>query len=353
MREKAVAARRGLPPTAAALSLAVLAGNAHAQQPQPRLPQPGAAISAPTPSPPSQRLLYRSTALARINPEGLFEELRLGYRLRLFESESPLLRDNFVGAGLAVIGSPGLAAVAPSFELQPLSVLQFTASYTGYYYFGNFGHLQSFPSAAALHSDTERERREDAGLNYDTTLGQITLQPLVQMKFGPIAMRSATRFVYNLSHLRAGDRAAYDPVFDLLVPRRGWVIANDTDLVALTPSGFGLGVRYSMAHAIYSADDFAPGEPQKGSNQTIQRVGPLVTYTFFDRPGARYNTPTILLLSQWWVDQAYRTGRDVSQALPYLVLGFSFSGDLLLSAYRRRRRRKARPPAYRLRRGRR
>lgn len=293
-------------------------------------PQPGAAISSPSPAaPPRHRVLYRSTTVGRVNPLGLFEELRLGYRRRLFDSESPLLRDAFVGAGLAAVGSPAVASLAPTIELQPLSVLQLTASYTGSVYFGTFGHLQSFPSAASPHGEDERERRDDAGLAYSSTRGQLTLQPLVQMKVGPIAARSAMRFVYNRARLRGDDRASYDPVFDLLVPRRGWVVANDSDLVAVAPWGLTAGARYSVVHALHGADDFAPGEPRQAANRTIQRVGPLVSYTFFDRPGAAFNTPTVIVLAQWWLDHAYRTGQDVSRALPYLIVGCSFSGDLL------------------------
>ncbi len=317
---------------AGALSLAALAGagGVSAQaRPGGLPPQPGAAINAPTAAPPRHRLLYRNTTVLRVNPIGLFNETRLGYRRRIFESESLLLRDTFVGAGLALPVSPAGATLVPSIEIQPLAVFQFTASYYANAYFGNFDHLQSFATASAPHDDTTREQRGDAGQNYATTVGQLILQPLLQFKAGPIAARTATRFVYSRARLRDGDRTFYDPIFDLLVPRRGWIIANDSDLVAVTPWGLSAGVRYSVVHALYGADDFTPGTPHDAPNQTIQRVGPLATYTFFDRPGARFNTPTIIVLAQWWLDHASRTGQDTSRALPYVIAGFSFSGDLL------------------------
>ncbi|HEU4411821.1 MAG TPA: hypothetical protein VFS43_41660 [Polyangiaceae bacterium] len=319
-------------PVAAALSLAALAGagDARAQRAPNLPPQPGAAISAPTPAPPTHRLLFRSTTLARYNPLGLFGEARFGYRRRLFESESALLRDTFAGVGLAGTLSPAITSISPSLEFQPLSVFQLTASYSASLFFGGFGHLQSYPSAASPHSDDDRDAGEEAGRAYRTTRGQFTVQPLVQVKVGPVAARSATRFIYNLSDLRRGDRVSYDPVADLLVPRDGWVIANDSDLVAVTPFGLTAGLRYSMARAIYDDDDFAPGEdPRSPASRTIQRIGPLVSYTFFDRPGAGFNTPTVFVLAQWWLDHHYRAGQDSSQAVPYLIVGFSFSGDLL------------------------
>jgi hypothetical protein len=322
--------RRGL---AAAIALGALAAtdDAAAQQ-APRLPtQPGSAITAPTTDAPADRLLYRTTTIVRVNPIGVFNESRFGYRHRLFQSDSPLFRDNFVGFGLASIAAPPVVGLAPSFEFQPLSILQLTVSYTPLLFFGTFGYLQSSPSANAPHSDDDREQGDKDGKAYPTTGGQVTIQPLVQMKVGPIAVRSATRFIYNMTHLRHGDRVSYDPSLDLLLPRDGWAFANDSDLVFIAPKGgFTAGLRYSMARAIYSDDDFAPEEQQKTpATRTIQRLGPIVAYTFFDHPGAGFNAPTIFLLSQWWLDHPYRTGRETSQALPYVILGCFFSGDLL------------------------
>jgi hypothetical protein len=313
--------RAGRPPRrrlfAAALALGALAAA-------------GAAISSPTATPPTHRLLYRSTTVARINPVGLFSEARFGYRRRLFDSENALLRDTFAGFGLAGIASPALAAIAPSLEFQPLTVFQLTASYNANLYFGNFGHLQSFPSPNSPASDSDRERGEEQGRAYRAPRGHFIIQPLLQVKVGSVAARSATRFMYVLGDLRNNDRVWYDPIVDLLMPRRGWAIANDTDLVTITPWGLTAGLRYSMARAFYGAGDFAPGEqPETPATRTIQRVGPLVSYTFYDRPGATFNTPTAFLLAQWWFDHPYRTGQDVSQAVPYLIIGFSFSGDVI------------------------
>jgi hypothetical protein len=310
---------------AAAGSPAVAAAQAASGRPP---PQPAAAIAAPAPAPPRHRLLYRNTALLRLNPAAVFDELRLGYRRRLFAGEGPLARDTFAGVGLTAIASPAVAALAPSIELQPLSIFQLTASYYGVGYFGTFGHLQSFPSASAPHGDDEREARRGAA--YATTAGQFVLQPLVQAKAGPLAARSATRFLYSLARLRGEDRVYYDPVYDVLLPRRGWAVANDTDLLAVTTWGLAAGVRYSVVHALYAAGDFAPGEARSAAAEpTVQRVGPVAAYTFYDRPGARFNAPTLLVLAQWWVDHAYRTGREVSRAVPYAIAAFSFSGDVL------------------------
>ena len=58
-------------------------------------------------------------------------------------------------------------------------------------------------------------------------------------------------------------------------------------------------------------------------------IGPLLAYTFKDRPKKRFMRPTLYLLAQWWVKHRYRTGQEINQGLPLIVLGFSFNGELL------------------------
>ena len=64
-------------------------------------------------------------------------------------------------------------------------------------------------------------------------------------------------------------------------------------------------------------------------NQATERVGPIVAYTFYDEPGGRVNRPTLIGILNWHTQHPYRTGQDVTQALPYIVVGYQVSGDLL------------------------
>ena len=71
----------------------------------------------------------------------------------------------------------------------------------------------------------------------------------------------------------------------------------------------------------------------------LQRMGPVISYTFFDRGFTRFNKPTLLLITNFYLDHRYRTGQATSQvvpavfanssAIPYVVLGFSFQSDFI------------------------
>ena len=43
----------------------------------------------------------------------------------------------------------------------------------------------------------------------------------------------------------------------------------------------------------------------------------------------RFNRPTLILIVNWYVSHRWRTGQDVNQGFPYLVLGFAFTSDLI------------------------
>jgi hypothetical protein len=107
--------------------------------------------------------------------------------------------------------------------------------------------------------------------------------------------------------------------------------------------GLRLVARHSLSHAFYRRRDFLPGEPVSQPNGPTSRLGPAVTYTFFDRPGARFNRPTVFLLSQWWLRHRFRTGDQSSAGIPYLAIGFSFEGDLVPHREVERRRGARRP----------
>ena len=136
--------------------------------------------------------------------------------------------------------------------------------------------------------------------------------------------------------LRDGDRTFYDIVFDVLVPDRGWFVVNDLDLLWVSDFGLTLGARWTLTHAFYEDRHFEPGEARsQNPNTPHHRLGPFLAYTFWDDQGAsKLDRPTALLIVNWWLEHRYRTGEDVSAALPYIALGFAISGDLLASGAR-------------------
>src|SRR5438067_1821462 len=77
--------------------------------------------------PPARRLVYRDLTAIRWNPLGLSTDARIMYRLRIYRHDAPMLRDNFVGFGLAPSVSASYARLGLFAEFQPLSMLQIWA----------------------------------------------------------------------------------------------------------------------------------------------------------------------------------------------------------------------------------
>ena len=79
---------------------------------------------------------------------------------------------------------------------------------------------------------------------------------------------------------------------------------------------------------LYSASDYRAGEKQENDNGH-QRLGPLAAYTFFDKSYSRFSKPSLVLIVNWYVDHRWRTGADTNAGIPYMVLAFAFTSDLI------------------------
>jgi hypothetical protein len=284
------------------------------------------ASSAMAAQPPERSISYTNLTAGRVNPLGLIEVFELGYRLRLYDSTNPLFENNFVSFALRPALTPAWGRLSGVLRIQPLSILQLWAEYGAGGHFGTFGLMQSFPTATADVSDTALDAREEAGVNYAATGTQIGLGVLLQAKVGPIAARSSARFIRPNHDLQDGDTAYYNIVYDIVIPDRAWAVNKDTDLLWVSKFGLVAGVRWSLTHAFTRETDFSPDEA--GRNAPLHRVGPLLAYSFWDEPGAAFNKPTALVVANWWLQHPSRTGQDSSQAIPYLILGFTCEGDL-------------------------
>ncbi|MHB8878450.1 MAG: hypothetical protein ACYC8T_32540 [Myxococcaceae bacterium] len=277
---------------------------------------------------PEQRLVLNSLTIVRLNPLGLEEQLRFGHQRKLYESDSPVTRDNFVFVGLSPKVNPAYLKVGPTIELQPASVvnLRFTAEYISF--FSTFGYLQSTGAPADDYSDSTMATARDAKENYATWGMHLLSELLLQAKVGKLAVRNRFALEYWNMNVRAGDRTWYDATLDTLVPADGWVVADDADLIYQAGGGLNVGLRYSFVEPLYSAPAFRPEDlPLQGNGH--HRLGPLVAYTFFDDGYSRFAKPTVLLIANWYLSHRYRTGAEGSRAMPYLVLGFAFQSDFL------------------------
>lgn len=284
---------------------------------------------------PAHSIAYRNLTAVRINPLGLVNFARASYRFRLFESESDILKQNYVGIGVTGGISPAWGRFGLLAEVQPLTILRLYAQFEFIGNFGTFDLFASFPSASSDFSDSTIDARadQDATEAYATTGSLLTLGATLQLKVGPIAVRSLFRAARTNYTTRAGDRVYYDQIYDMLMPDDGWMVINDLDVLAVLNPGttqLAAGVRWSYSHAYYNESHVAPGEDVDAvPNNDIHRIGPLLAWQIRNTPGARFNKPTLILLAQWHLKHRWRTGTDVSQALPYIGLAFSFQGDLL------------------------
>ena len=282
--------------------------------------------------PPQHRIIHRNTFAFRVNPLGLLYDARFAYRFRLYQSDSTALRDNFVGLGVAPVASPVFVRVGPYVEFSPLTVLGFWAALQYVQYFGTFNLFQSFPSARSDFSDPEISARGalpagDPQRQYVTNGWELTAGASLQLKVSSFIVRSQARLVRPDMKVRDGDRVFYDQYYDIAAPNRGWYATNDLDVLWQGLSNKLLaGGRYSLTVPLYDpARHLAAGEAMP--DNSMHRAGPFIAYTFKSVDGARFNTPTVFFLAQWWFKHRWRSGAVSSQALPLIGFGFQMTGD--------------------------
>ncbi len=297
----------------------------------PGLLLPALALAQPNesvPEVPARRLVANSLIAARVNPLGLEVQSRVGYQTQLYQNEGLLFRDNFLFVGGFPRISPAGVKVGPMVEFQPLTIfnLRLSAEYVGF--FSTHGFLQSYGSANAESSDTTRELGEVAGQNYAASGARFAIEPFVQLKVGPVAVRNRFALEYWRMGLREGDRVWYEGTLDTLLPRKGFVYTNDLDVLYLGLQPLVVGVRHSLVKPLYTSSHFPEGEALTVENGH-HRLGLLAAYVFYDEGYTAFNKPAVLLNVAWYLRHRYRTGEDVSQAVPYMVLGFAFQSDLL------------------------
>jgi len=278
--------------------------------------------------PPQHRIVHKNTFALRYNPLGLLYDGRFSYRFRLYQSESKALRDNFLGIGLAPTASPAFLRVGPYVEFNPLSVLGFWAAFQYVQYFGTFDLAQGFPGAQSNFSDSAL--KANTANRLPTNGWELTLGATFQVKVAFMVIKSAARLVNGNLKLRDGDRVYYDQFYDVAAPNNGWYLTNDLDVLYQgLENKLVAGARYTFTAPFYDPTRHYDPNVSETFDNSMHRVGPFVGYTFKFEDGAKFNTPTVFLLMQWWVKHRFRTGVDTSAALPLIGLGFQMTGDFL------------------------
>lgn len=279
---------------------------------------------------------YTSLLAPRVNPLGLEERLWIGYQYRLYNKQKTILDGSNIGIFFRPILSPAIALVGATVQVQPAAVLRLRATYSYVAYFSTFQYFQSFQSPHDDFSETRLGALADAGQNYVSTGHQVELEALLQARYKGLVLRNTFVADYNSMKMRGDDDLFYDVRIDALVANRGWVIINDTDLVWLQelkgkrrPSVMA-GARASVTAAFYPESVYEPGDPLTNPNGPAFKLGPEIGYIFYDQreKRSRFNKPTLLLIPQWNIVHRWRTGRDVSTAMPTIVMAFVFSGQV-------------------------
>ncbi|HEX8703545.1 MAG TPA: hypothetical protein VF815_32215 [Myxococcaceae bacterium] len=285
-----------------------------------------AQVAAPAPEIPQNRLVLNSLLVTRINPIGLELQTRGGYQRRLYANEEALFRDNFLFVGTYPRISPALIKVGPMVEIQPLSIfnLRLAAEYVGF--FGALGFLQSRGSPTGDYSDSTLNTGRDAGAAYSTSGSRLAIEPVVQLKMGPLALRNRFSLEYWNVGLRGDDRVFYEPTLDTLLPGKGLTYANDLDLLFTGLPPLVLGARHSLVRPVYTSRQLSEGE---SINNGHHRLGILAAYVFYDEGYTSFNKPAVILNVAWYLRHRYRTGAEVNRSVPYVLLGFAFQSDLL------------------------
>ncbi|MCB9792515.1 MAG: hypothetical protein H6741_07270 [Alphaproteobacteria bacterium] len=268
------------------------------------------------------RLYYESLSAIRLNPIGLQERASLYYRRRLVDApaDSLLFGNTWVGAGPTVMLSPAFARVGGDLRLEPIALLRFIARFEGIYWFGNFDQMLSWDNTNVDYSDSNMDTLGAAGESYATMGWQGMLESRVQAKVGPVAVRSTCSIYRTRAQVPDGDIAYYDQTLDILMPADGWAMTNDADVLYVGVERWTFGLRHTFANAVHhdgsAADAFT------------HRAGPLVARQV-GQDSRRASGKTAYALVQWHLKHPYRTGQDVTQAYPLIVVGYGFSGDLL------------------------
>jgi hypothetical protein len=296
----------------------------------------------PPPPPKDDRLMFSDLTVFRLNPLGLETRARFGIQKRLYYSEKAITQNNFRFLGVYPKLNPVSAHLAVGGELQPASVLNIKAVVEVQKYFGILGYLQSFRTPTVNYSDARM--KDLRGSEQTSLVYHASVAPLLQLKLGPVAIRSLFQFDYWRLDIRDNDTVAYEATFDTLLPDNGWTVSADTDVLFVGRPGLAIGLRHSWVRPFYSDKHFVDaGDETAYNNQNAHhRVGLFAALTLRDTPQTSFNKPTIILITSWYLKHRWRTGRPggtdisgdinnddyISGAVPYFLLGFAFESDI-------------------------
>jgi hypothetical protein len=291
------------------------------------------------------RLMASDLTILRLNPTGLETRARIGVQKKLYPSAKKITENNFFFAGAFPKLNPASAHLALGGELQPASIFNLRVFGEVSKFFGTFGYLQSFSSANANYSDQTLADNADmptpATEPEAATSMRFSIQPMLQLKLGKIALRSLAMFDYW--NFKTRNATAYEPTLDTLLPDNGWTVSTDTDVLYVTDMGLAAGLRHSWVKPMYTSKHFldASDEAAYDGQNAHQRLGFFGAYTLKDQGPSTFNKPTVILIVSFYLKHKYRAGEPDTldpghdaddyrtRAFPYFIAGFAFESDFI------------------------
>lgn len=259
-------------------------------------------------------LTYTSFSAIRYNPLGLQQEATLGWRQKLGNApaDNVLFGSSFIRAGVIGRASPQFAKGGGFVKIKPIAVLEVQADFQG---IAGLSDVQAVQDSS-LFTGATKQMSLDAG----SIIGdgwQFTVTPRVQYKVANVVIRNTSLVrLFNLQGIEGGQ--FYDQTLDVVAPYESWVLQNDSDVLYWdTDKTWIVGARYTYTTVFGQAES------------DIQRVGPMFAYKPEEKkPGGAFANPTIFVLTQFHLQHDYRAGQEMTQAVPYFAVGFSFTGAL-------------------------
>jgi hypothetical protein len=307
------------------------------QQDSPMVP------TEPNKFPDGWRLMLSDLNIFRLNPIGLESRARFGLQKKLYPSTKKVTENNFFFVGTFPKLNPASAQISIGGELQPASIFNVRTYYELQKFYGTFGFLQSFTSANSNYSDSNLKDLADmpATEPESKTVRHFSVQPQVMLKFGKVVVRSLLQLDYW--DFKTRGTLVYEPTFDTLLPKQGWTMSTDTDVLYMPGNGLAAGLRHTFVKPFYGSEHFdsAGDENTYDGQNAHHRLGLFAAYTFKDKGPSTFNKPTALLIVSFYLKHKYRAGQpDMmdpghdeddyrTRAFPYLILGFAFESDLL------------------------
>ena len=260
---------------------------------------------------------YTNAMGIRYNPLLLGDELRIGYREKLWNkpSDDLLFGTAHLWGGAHLVLSPAFVSTGLFFAAQPIAVLELD---------GGLARVLSFMTLGdILDSDLNTRGTKDAAAAAGSAVTDGWsghFQGRLQAKHGAFAARTTALFRwFDLEGPENG--LFYQQGMDVVTGLESWVLQEDSDLLYLSPPGhWVLGLRYSYLHAFSSG------------TADIHRAGPLFLWKLSNPdPSPAYKDPAIVVLCQWHIAHQWRAGQSMPQSLPYLLVAYTFKGELTKS----------------------